>query len=497
VIYSAYDRALVMPVAIKEYLPEALVLRNAEAHVVLRAGARAEHFEQGLQAFIDEAELLARCAHPSLLRVLRLIRCHGTAYRVMPCCPYPTLFEYRRQRASPPPAATLRSWFEDLLGALETLHAEGCVHGAIAPRNILLQLNLRPLLLDLDAVRGVLVSDRTQSLMATLEPCFQPIEQRAPVSYMVQGPWSDLYSLAATMHFCISGKLPPPPHAPRPTRSFEPMGMVWQQLRADHPTLGDEPPWLRVIDACLSDDPQDRPQSVTQARTLIDAQPAPVLIAVPKVESPLPPATAAEIAAAQEPVPGPADDGRIAGTDPPAAGTPSSDHTVASISPRDDPRAEPQRQASAVAVLQRRSSLLAVGVAALLAVTTALAILAWLGEKPDASAPLAQVPLSPAAASPNLSAAVPSTSISAPTSAEALPSLSPGASGPTGATPPAPADAAAPQPERSARLPSSPRQLCAGRERYELLQCMQIQCAKRAWAKHEQCRRLREENRLS
>ena len=47
-----------------------------------------------------------------------------------------------------------------------------------------------------------------------------------------------------------------------------------------------------------------------------------------------------------------------------------------------------------------------------------------------------------------------------------------------------------------ARAPGSPRDACVGRERYALLQCMEAQCAKKAWPKHEQCVRLRKERKL-
>ena len=43
---------------------------------------------------------------------------------------------------------------------------------------------------------------------------------------------------------------------------------------------------------------------------------------------------------------------------------------------------------------------------------------------------------------------------------------------------------------------TSPRQACAGKERYALLQCMETQCAKKAWTRHEQCVRLRKEHKL-
>ena len=278
VVYRAYDHALKLHVAIKEYLPDALALRSAETQVVLRSRGQAERFDQGLQAFIGEAQTLARCDHPSLLRIVRVLQRHGTAYRVMRYSPGPTLLQHRRELAGAPDAAAMRVWLDSLLGALDALHEEGCVHGAVAPGNILLLHGGRPLLLDFDAVRAALISDRTQSMMAALEPCFGPPEQDAPAAEGQMGPWSDLYALAATLHFCISGQLPAPPTAT--SRPFEPLAQVWQRLQAAVPA----PPWLPVLDACLAERAADRPQSVAAVRALLEAQPAARRAPAPRAE---------------------------------------------------------------------------------------------------------------------------------------------------------------------------------------------------------------------
>lgn len=468
VVYRARDLALKQPVAIKEYLPEALVRRDGEAGIVLRASADAEAFEQGLQAFVSEAELLARCHHPSLLRVLRLIRCHGTAYRVMPCCPYPTLLEHRQRQAAPPAASTLRAWFDDLLDALQALHAEGCVHGAVAPGNVLLQPDARPLLLDLDMVRGVLVSERTQLVMAALEPCFEPIEQRAPVSYMVLGPWTDLYSLAATLHFCISGELPSPPHAPSATPAFEPLDALWRRLAVAQPGLGNAPDWLHVLDACLCENPQDRPQSVAQVKALLDPPPVGASPAAANSAASTSPALVPVVAA--------------------AADVPDDDQPEPVVAaPRAVPP-EPTARQPVVAAPAGRRWLRPVGLTTLLAAAAVFAIIVWPGAKTHDAEASPAAPWADATAGPTPSQPV------VPAAAMSMPPLHP-----ADAAQAAPAAAAVAATEAAPVVPDipSPRERCAGRERYALWQCMQAQCAKKSLAKHDQCRRLREENRLS
>ena len=527
VVYRAYDHALKLHVAIKEYLPDALAMRSAETQVVLRARGHAERFDQGLQAFIAEAQTLARCDHPSLLRIVRVLQRHGTAYRVMRYSPGPTLLEHRRELAAVPDAQAMRGWLDGLLGALEALHEEGCVHGAVAPGNILLLHGGRPLLLDFDAVRAALISDRTQSMMAALEPCFGPPEQSAAGEAM--GPWSDLYALAATLHYCIGGELPAPPAAT--ARPFEPLGPLWQRLRPSTPP----PAWLPVLDACLAERPQDRPASVAAVRALLDVQPParrtpapraaprPMTMAAPEAlaASPpavmLPPPVAQPVAIEPRAAAAPAGTPAVAPVDPAHAKVIADlDRTFAFIAaqanedaakppapPEPEPApvaAAPGPEAAAVAAapLTERHRLLLLGAALLLMLLLLGAAAVWMWKAYD-SGLSGGAPLNDAAASPWQAAPPPVTPMVYP------PPSAGRADGPVGAAPPpppaAPAAPVAP-PARPAAAkpapppPTSPRQACGGRERYALLKCMETQCAKRAWTKHEQCVRLRKDRKL-
>lgn len=531
------DHALRLHVAIKEYLPDALALRSAETQVVLRARSHAERFDQGLQAFIGEAQTLARCEHPSLLRIVRVLQRHGTAYRVMRYTPGPTLLEHRRELAAPPDVAALRGWLDSLLGALDALHEEGCVHAAVAPGNILLLHGGRPLLLDMDAVRAALISDRTQSMMAALEPCFEPPEQRAPAADVAMGPWTDLYSLAATLHFCLSGQLPAPPMGA--ARAFEPLAEVWQRLQAAQPARGEAPGWLQVLDACLADNPQARPQSVAQVQEWLDAQPAarraPAPRATPRrvatspeaMSLPAPPEAAslpptAHAAVAAPPRAQPAPEPPLAAAAPPLPPAPIDpahakvmadlDQTFAFIAAQanedanaparpSEPAQELQDQsiddAGPQAGLSGKQRIWLAGAAALLLLLAMAAAVVWMlkaydgglvGPSPVGGTAAAPWQATPANAAPL--SALPSPLVYPPPSAgRPEPSPPPAAPEATVAPPPKAAKPAA-------RAPTSPREACAGKERYALLQCMETQCGKKAWTRHEQCVRLRKDKKL-
>ncbi|HEY1392680.1 MAG TPA: serine/threonine-protein kinase, partial [Methylibium sp.] len=267
IVYLAFDHALERRVALKEYMPAALAARGRGAMVSIRSSSHAETFGVGLRSFVNEAKLLARFDHPSLVKVYRFWEDNGTAYMVMPYYEGRTLRETRKAMSAPPDEAWLRALLEPLLGALEVLHAEQVYHRDIAPDNILLLTDGRPVLLDFGAARRV-IGDRTQTLTAILKPNFAPIEQYAETAGLRQGPWTDLYSLGAVVHFCLSGQ-PPTPAAARAVHDELPTVRTLAATldRQFHLSYGDA--FVDAIDACLAVRPQGRPASVAALRAAL------------------------------------------------------------------------------------------------------------------------------------------------------------------------------------------------------------------------------------
>jgi serine/threonine protein kinase len=270
VVYLAFDHALERQVAIKEYMPAALAGRGSGSEVVVRSAANADTFTLGLRSFINEARLLARFDHHSLVKVYRFWEEHGTAYMVMPFYRGRTLQQVRREMSGPPDEAWLRRLITPLLGALECLHKENVFHRDVAPDNILLLDDERgpgmgpPVLLDLGAARRV-IGDHTQTLTAIVKPSFAPIEQYAETVQLRQGPWTDLYALAAVMHFCITGR----PPVPATVRAVQDEHATLRQMSASLASGFDRhfsESFIHAIDHALSIRPQDRPDSVATWR---------------------------------------------------------------------------------------------------------------------------------------------------------------------------------------------------------------------------------------
>jgi hypothetical protein len=278
IVYLARDHSLEREVAIKEYMPSQFALRDGASQVSVRSMSMRETFELGRRSFVNEAKLLARFDHPSLLKVYRFWEANGTAYMAMPRLVGQNLREARKGRPTPPPEAWTRRIFDAILGGLETLHAQHVWHRDVAPDNIFLPADGGPpILLDFGAARQA-IGDRTQVFTAILKPSYAPIEQYAEATSLKQGPWTDFYALAAAMHDLLIGR-PPPPCTARA------MGDELAPLTVD----GYSPRFLAALDWALRVPPQQRPQSAAAWREVIDGRaPIPAAQAAPRTTPPAP-----------------------------------------------------------------------------------------------------------------------------------------------------------------------------------------------------------------
>ena len=269
IVYLARDHALERHVALKEYMPASLAARGVGPLITVRSGSFAETYAIGLRSFVNEARLLARFDHPSLVKVYRFWEDNATAYMVMPYLQGRTLRDMRRAMSQAPSEAWIRNLLGSLLSALELLHREGVYHRDIAPDNILLPPEGPPILLDFGAARRV-ISDRTQSLTAILKPNYAPIEQYAEMTQMRQGPWTDLYALGAVAHFLLFGK-PPSPATARVVQD-DLAGLPQRLVQGISPRLMATVAWMLAVR------PQLRPQNVEELRAVLDGRaPVPVL----------------------------------------------------------------------------------------------------------------------------------------------------------------------------------------------------------------------------
>lgn len=260
-VYKAFDHSLHRAVAIKEYMPSALAGRAQGQSLWVRSSSDQQTFQAGLTSFMGEARLLAQFDHPSLVKVFRFWEANNTAYMVMPLYTGMTFKQARAQMRTPPPEAWLRKMLWSVLGALRVLHDGNTLHRDISPDNIFLQDNGPPVLLDLGAARHA-INDQGHKHTAVLKVNYAPIEQYAESDdELRQGPWSDLYSLAAVVHGCLCNDTP----LPATLRSIRDRMVSFSRVaKTVRRQFGVEysAPFVAAIAQALALRPEDRPQSI-------------------------------------------------------------------------------------------------------------------------------------------------------------------------------------------------------------------------------------------
>lgn len=255
ITYRAHDLQLERDVAVKEYLPALLATRLDGLTVLPRSTQAADDFAWGRTRFLDEAQTLARLARaPAVVQVHDYLEANGTAYVVMQLVEGETLGSRWRRDGRLSPAAVERL-VPPLLDGLQQIHAAGVLHRDIKPDNIIVAADGAPTLIDFGASR-VAVADRTQALTAVYTPRYAAPEQMTSGQ---QGPYTDIYALAATLYVCVSGK--EPPGATQRVLNGDAMPPARDIARGD---FGYE--LLAAIDAGLLLQPEERPQTIAAWR---------------------------------------------------------------------------------------------------------------------------------------------------------------------------------------------------------------------------------------
>jgi serine/threonine protein kinase len=223
-VYLAHDENET-PVAIKEYLPATLALRTAD---------------------------------------INFFRANDTVYLVMRYERGRTLQEHIHKKIGPIKEDWIRGTFTQLLNGLREVHTNKLLHLDIKPGNIYVRNDGNPVLIDFGAARQTLTVDGMK-LPPMYTPGFASPEHHREREKL--GPWSDIYSIGATMYACLAGAGPP---------------TALQRLEKDKMTSARKG-WagkysaelLDTIDWCLRLDHLERPQSVLALQKALRGETAP------------------------------------------------------------------------------------------------------------------------------------------------------------------------------------------------------------------------------
>lgn len=272
IVYLAYDTNG-QSVAIKEYLPSSIALRSSGIGVNIAASGYQAMFVHGLKCFFEEGRALAKLRHPNVVQVENFFRANETVYIVMQYVRGRTLQFHIQSNRSEFNEPFMRRFFSNFLNGLREVHTHKLLHLDIKPANIYVNMDGRPVLLDFGAARLGLAEEKTRLKPMYTAGFAAPEQYRADAKL---GPWTDVYSVGATMYSCLAGTPPQAADERLQKDRVVPATHQWKhQFSQD---------FLDIIDWCMHINPDHRPQSVFALQKALVAphagpKPKPTLIA--------------------------------------------------------------------------------------------------------------------------------------------------------------------------------------------------------------------------
>lgn len=204
ITYLAYDLKLDARLAVKEYYPMGLAIRNPGTTIVSVSNEESqESFRTGAEKFYNEAKMVARFnGNPNIVSVHDFFYENETVYFTMGYLQGQTLKSYLKKKKVTEGQAV--NVLKGISSALMASHSMNILHRDISPDNIMLCDDGSIRLLDFGAARQVM-AEQSQSLSVILKQGFAPLEQYQKKGK--QGPWTDIYALGATVYTALTGEM--------------------------------------------------------------------------------------------------------------------------------------------------------------------------------------------------------------------------------------------------------------------------------------------------
>lgn len=206
IVYLGYDLILNMEISIKEYFPREMADRVRGTVEILPYKGEAERFfQEGLEKFLSEARILAKCTQIENVVIVRdFFYANHTAYIIMEYVQGVNIRDYVRQNGRMEPKEVL-DYMEPILRSLIQIHQTGLIHRDISPENIIITKEKKIYLIDFGSTRPYSGKDY-QTMTIFFKRGYAAEEQYREKGE--QGPWTDVYSLCATMYFMLTNTIP-------------------------------------------------------------------------------------------------------------------------------------------------------------------------------------------------------------------------------------------------------------------------------------------------
>lgn len=203
ITYLSKDLAQDSLCAIKEYMPAAFTAGRVGDMVMIQP-EKIEVYSRGLERFILESKTLLKLTETdSVVKIHDCFIENNTAYIVMEYLDGINMNELRKTEKADEIQKEAYRMLLALSSAMITIHQIGILHRDISPDNIIITKEKKIKLIDFGSCKMYLTAEANKSASMFLKHGFSPIEQYS--SGEKQGPWTDIYALAATYYYLASG----------------------------------------------------------------------------------------------------------------------------------------------------------------------------------------------------------------------------------------------------------------------------------------------------
>ncbi len=203
IVYLVLDQQRKQECIIKEYFPRGSVLRDMdEKTVVYKKPSFKKKYYEAIDVFLKEAEILKEHSHTNIAEYIDHFKENDTGYIVIRYYSGKTLDKYMEE-GEISYEQLLRELFLPLINAIGHIHRDGIIHRDIKPGNIIVDKDGIPIIIDFGSA---IKYKGSKSKRIFYTPNYSPLEFYSEKSK--QGRYSDIYSIAATMYYCLTGKPP-------------------------------------------------------------------------------------------------------------------------------------------------------------------------------------------------------------------------------------------------------------------------------------------------
>lgn len=256
ITYRCLDQIILREVAVKEYLPDNLAARDGK-YVTVLSTRYLDEFRNGYNRFLKEITVTAGLIGlPNLPTVYDAFEANDTVYMVMKYEEGESLgIEFRQRAYEPYSTASFAPKMISVLQGVKAMHQRGILHRDLSPGNMLHRKDGEMVLIDMGS--AMKMTEKNTSVVRVLKQDFAAPEQfdnaRAGKIVTKEGPWTDIYSIGATMYYLLTGQ--------KATDALS-RRKQGEKLFFDIPGAKLRKGWKKLITGCMELNPQKRIKSV-------------------------------------------------------------------------------------------------------------------------------------------------------------------------------------------------------------------------------------------